>query len=116
MERGGNVFGFLSSFQLTSLNIFLQVKDVSRANCKGVVASSLDEVKAKSAEKFGKGDVPNIHLDSDGTEIDDEDYFQTLEPNTELVAVFSGEQWIDVSTTKSNKIQKFICTIFSLCK
>lgn len=74
-----------------------QVKDVSRVNCKGVVAASLDEVKAKSAEKFGKTDVPNIHLDSDGTEIDDEDYFQTLEPNTELVAVFEGEQWIDVS-------------------
>lgn len=42
-------------------------------------------------------DMPNIHLDSDGTEVDDEDYFQTLEPNTELIAVFSGEQWIDVS-------------------
>lgn len=78
--------------------ILFQVKDVSRANCKGVAAASLDEVKAKSAEKFGKNDVPNIHLDSDGTEIDDEDYFQTLEPNTELVAVFEGEQWIDVST------------------
>lgn len=41
--------------------------------------------------------MPQIHLDSDGTEIDDEDYFQTLEPNTELIAVFSGEQWNDVS-------------------
>lgn len=74
-----------------------QVKDVSRVNCKGVAAASLDEVKAKAAEKFGKNDMPNIHLDSDGTEIDDEDYFQTLEPNTELIAVFSGEQWTDVS-------------------
>lgn len=73
------------------------MKDVTRNNCKGVVAASLDEVKAKVAEKFGKTDIPNIHLDSDGTEIDDEDYFQTLEPNTELVAVFTGEQWIDVS-------------------
>lgn len=74
-----------------------QVKDVSRANCKGVAATSLAEVKTKSAQKFGKTDMPNIHLDSDGTEVDDEDYFQTLEPNTELVAVFEGEQWIDVS-------------------
>lgn len=47
-------------------------------------------------EKFGKPGLPRIHLDSDGTEIDDEDYFQTLEPNTELIAVFSGEQWVDV--------------------
>lgn len=48
-------------------------------------------------EKFGKTEVPQIHLDSDGTEIDDEDYFQTLEANTELIAVFAGEQWFDVS-------------------
>lgn len=48
-------------------------------------------------EKFGKTALPRIHLDSDGTEIDDEDYFQTLEPNTELIAVFIGEQWVDVS-------------------
>jgi DNA fragmentation factor, 45 kD, alpha subunit len=47
-------------------------------------------------EKFGKPGLPRIHLDSDGTEIDDEDYFQTLEPNTELIAVFSGELWVDV--------------------
>lgn len=73
---------------------------MTRSNCKGIVAASLDEVKAKVAEKFGKTDTPNIHLDSDGTEIDDEDYFQTLEPNTELVAVFSGEEWIDVSKTR----------------
>lgn len=76
----------------------LQIKDVTRNIKKAVVASSLDEVKAKSADKFGKtDDLPNIHLDSDGTEIDDEDYFQTLEPNAELIAVFAGEQWMDVS-------------------
>lgn len=61
------------------------------------MASTLEEVRNKSAEKFGKDDMPNIHLDSDGTEIDDEDYFQTLEPNAELIAVFAGEQWMDVS-------------------
>jgi DNA fragmentation factor, 45 kD, alpha subunit len=55
------------------------------------------ELQKKSSEKFGKTETPQIHLDSDGTEIDDEDYFQTLEANTELIAVFSGEQWIDVS-------------------
>lgn len=74
-----------------------QIKDVTRNIKKAVVASTLEEVRNKSAEKFGKDDMPNIHLDSDGTEIDDEDYFQTLEPNAELIAVFSGEQWMDVS-------------------
>lgn len=94
-----------------------QIKDVTRQIKKAVVASNLQELQKKSSEKFGKAEAPQIHLDSDGTEIDDEDYFQTLEPNTELVikadcqlgklwsiyffllqiAVFSGEQWIDVS-------------------
>lgn len=72
-----------------------KVKDVNRTICKGIVGATLEEVKAKSAERFEKPDLPTIHLDSDGTEIDDEEYFQTLEPNTELVAVFSGEHWID---------------------
>lgn len=62
------------------------------------MAGNLRELQRKSAEKFGKPHLPpRIHLDTDGTEIDDEDYFQTLEPNTELIAVFAGEQWIDVS-------------------
>ncbi|CRK89211.1 CLUMA_CG002970, isoform A [Clunio marinus] len=72
-----------------------KIKDVTRQIKKAVVASNLEELQKKSAEKFGKTEVPQIHLDSDGTEIDDEDYFQTLEPNTELIAVFSGEQWVD---------------------
>lgn len=59
------------------------------------MAGTLEEVRTKAAEKFDRTDLPNIHLDSDGTEVDDEDYFQTLEPNAELIAVFSGEQWID---------------------
>uniref|UniRef100_A0A182MYE3 CIDE-N domain-containing protein n=1 Tax=Anopheles dirus TaxID=7168 RepID=A0A182MYE3_9DIPT len=71
------------------------VKDVTRAIKKAVVAGTLEEVRSKAAEKFGRTDLPNIHLDSDGTEVDDEDYFQTLEPNAELIAVFTGEQWID---------------------
>nr|XP_029731819.1 cell death activator CIDE-B-like [Aedes albopictus] len=72
-------------------------KTITRAIKKAVVAGSLDEVRSKAAEKFNRPELPNIHLDSDGTEVDDEDYFQTLEPNAELIVVFPGEQWIDMS-------------------
>ncbi|KAL7019900.1 hypothetical protein ACKWTF_011294 [Chironomus riparius] len=72
-----------------------KIKDITRQIKKAVVAGNLRELQRKSSEKFGKPELPRIHLDSDGTEIDDEDYFQTLESNTELIAVFSGEQWID---------------------
>ncbi|XP_022230718.2 DNA fragmentation factor subunit alpha [Drosophila obscura] len=73
-----------------------KVKDVTRNIKKAVCAASLEEIRDKVAEKFGQCDhVPTIHLDSDGTEIDDEEYFRTLDENTELVAVFPGEHWID---------------------
>lgn len=69
------------------------------------MAGNLRELQKKSMEKFGKTSLPRIHLDSDGTEIDDEDYFHTLEPNTELIVVFSGEQWVDVNII--NKLKHF---------
>ncbi|XP_005179615.1 DNA fragmentation factor subunit alpha [Musca domestica] len=75
-----------------------KVKDITRNIKKAVVAASLEEIRAKVAEKFDKADqLVTIHLDSDGTEIDDEEYFRTLEANTELIAVFPGEHWIDPS-------------------
>ncbi|XP_030554140.1 DNA fragmentation factor subunit alpha [Drosophila novamexicana] len=73
-----------------------KVKDVTRNIKKAVCAASLEEIRSKVAEKFDKCEQqPTIHLDSDGTEIDDEEYFRTLDENTELVAVFPGEHWID---------------------
>ncbi|KAL9914701.1 DNA fragmentation factor subunit alpha-like [Glossina fuscipes fuscipes] len=75
-----------------------KVKDITRNIKKAVVASSLEEIRAKVSEKFEKLDqLPTIHLDSDGTEIDDEEYFRTLDENAELIAVFPGEHWIDPS-------------------
>ncbi|XP_011189994.2 DNA fragmentation factor subunit alpha [Zeugodacus cucurbitae] len=74
-----------------------KIKDVTRNIKKAVVAGTLEELRLKVAEKFEHvNDQPStIHLDSDGTEIDDEEYFRTLEENTELIVVFPGEHWID---------------------
>ncbi|XP_067627539.1 DNA fragmentation factor subunit alpha-like [Eurosta solidaginis] len=76
-----------------------KIKDVMRNIKKAVVAATLEEIRQKVAERFERGDdqLPTIHLDSDGTEIDDEEYFRTLDENTELIAVFAGEHWIDPS-------------------
>ncbi|XP_036333000.1 DNA fragmentation factor subunit alpha-like isoform X2 [Rhagoletis pomonella] len=74
-----------------------KIKDVTRNIKKAVVAGTLEELRSKVGEKFEHVDdqLPTIHLDSDGTEIDDEEYFRTLDENTELIAVFPGEHWID---------------------
>lgn len=61
------------------------------------MASSLEEMRQKARDKFEKEELPKMLLDLDGTEIDEDEYFQTLEAGTELVAVFPGEQWADVS-------------------
>lgn len=61
-----------------------------------MVATTLSELRLKVSAKFERNE-PAIHLDCDGTEVDDEEYFSTLEPNAELIAVFPGEQWRDVS-------------------
>lgn len=74
-----------------------QIKDITRNIRKAVVATTLSELRVKVSAKFQRVQ-PAIHLDCDGTEIDDEEYFSTLEPNAELIAVFPGEQWRDVSS------------------
>ncbi|XP_017475141.1 PREDICTED: DNA fragmentation factor subunit alpha-like [Rhagoletis zephyria] len=86
-----------------------KIKDVTRNIKKAVVAGTLEELRSKVGEKFEHADdqLPTIHLDSDGTEIDDEEYFRTLDENTELIAVFPGEHWIDptnyVTITSHNR-------------
>lgn len=74
-----------------------QIKDITRNIRKAVVATTLSELRTKVSLKFERAQ-PAIHLDCDGTEVDDEEYFSTLEPNAELIAVFPGEQWRDVSS------------------
>lgn len=91
-----------------------KIKDVTRQIKKAVVAGNLRELQRKSMEKFGKTTLPRIHLDSDGTEIDDEDYFQTLESNTELIAVFSGEQWVDVRIYTFEKIKVYLTDLITV--
>ncbi|KAL5288212.1 CIDEC family protein [Megaselia abdita] len=74
-----------------------KIKDVTRTIIKVVSASSLEELRCQTVEVFEKADeLPKIHLDSDGTEIDDEEYFSTLDANTEIMAVFPGEHWTDM--------------------
>lgn len=77
----------------------MQIRNVTRKVRRTIAAATLEELRAKVAEKFHYADsqLPTIHLDSDGTEIDDEEYFHTLDENAELIAVFPGQHWIDVS-------------------
>lgn len=69
------------------------MKDVNRENPKDLIANTLAQLKSQAAEQFIKSDMPDIYLD-DGTEVEDDEYFQTCARNTEFIAVFAGERWI----------------------
>lgn len=70
-----------------------KITDAARENRKGVVATSLENLTSKVPEKLGiTGDV-TVVLEVDGTEIDDEEYFATLEPHTNLMILQGHQKW-----------------------
>ncbi|KAL1505196.1 hypothetical protein ABEB36_004815 [Hypothenemus hampei] len=62
---------------------------------KGIVASSLEDLTSKVKEKFEEITDSNftVVLENDGTEIDDEEYFATLDPNTSLMVLTTNQKW-----------------------
>ena len=63
---------------------------------KSIVASSLFEIKIRGAEKLGYDDVSELRLvlESDGTEVEDDSYFQTAEKDTIFLLLKPDEHWL----------------------
>lgn len=70
-----------------------KITDAERENRKGVVATSLADLTSKAGERLGISGELTVVLEADGTEIDDEDYFATLEPHTSLMILQAGQKW-----------------------
>lgn len=76
------------------LNKPYKICDVNRDKKKGIVSSSLEDLLAKVPEKLGlPAENLTVVLESDGTEVDDEEYFSTLEPDTSLMILHGNEKW-----------------------
>ena len=72
-----------------------KVLDRLRTVKKGLMAENLEELVRSAKDKLSylvDQDVVVV-LEEDGTEVDEDDYFQTLEDNTELIFLHSGERW-----------------------
>lgn len=75
-----------------------------------MIASSLEELKSIGASKLGYStDNPNqlkIVLESDGTEVEDDQYFQLADDETIFLLLQNDEKWIPagVEALKSGKI------------
>lgn len=71
-----------------------KICDVNRDKKKGIVSNSLEDLLSKVPEKLG---LPSenliVVLESDGTEVDDEEYFSTLDPDTSLMVLHGKEKW-----------------------
>lgn len=60
----------------------------------GIVAASLEELKEKAGSKLDISSARfRVFLETDGTEVDDEEYFAFLEDQTKFMIVFDGEDW-----------------------
>ncbi|XP_054165415.1 uncharacterized protein LOC128962985 [Oppia nitens] len=82
---------------------------------KSVVAQSLVELKVRAADKLGYDNVTDLRvvLESDGTEVEDETYFQTAEKDTIFLLLKAEERWLPpgVEALKAaiNAIPKIVC-------
>ena len=58
----------------------------------GITAASLEDVREKAKLKLNINAVDSIFLE-DGTEIEDDSYFCTVQPQTLLIILQPGEVW-----------------------
>ncbi|XP_022090457.1 uncharacterized protein LOC110979179 isoform X2 [Acanthaster planci] len=74
----------------------LKVCNVRRTRQVGIVAASLQDLRAKIRTGFrAAGNEFEIVLEEDCTRVEDDNYFQTLSDNTVLMVVSKGEQWTE---------------------
>ncbi|KAG9479086.1 lipid transferase CIDEA [Eleutherodactylus coqui] len=71
-----------------------RVSNSDRNRRKGVVAGTLKELLEKAIETlFITATVVTLVLEEDGTVVDSEEFFQTLEDNTQLVLLEGQQKW-----------------------
>ncbi|XP_033113344.1 DNA fragmentation factor subunit alpha-like [Anneissia japonica] len=70
-----------------------KICDADRSKQIGVVASTIDDVKTKYKKYFEVEEKVRIVEESDGTMLEDNEYFEMLPNYVLLMALKEGEQW-----------------------
>ncbi|XP_041977590.1 uncharacterized protein LOC121731946 isoform X2 [Aricia agestis] len=98
-----------------------KIWDSSRSVRKGLVVTSFEELIHRGKEKLSvaASEPVRLVLESDGTQVEDGDYWRTLPPNTVLLLLRPGERWyptgVDVIKAAISAIPKIVCeTIHAL--
>ena len=71
-----------------------KICNASRDGKKGIACSTLEELKRISSVRFMLSANCRVFLESDGTEVDNEEYFQFVTPQTLFMVTESNEKWI----------------------
>ncbi|XP_066998789.1 DNA fragmentation factor subunit alpha isoform X2 [Anabrus simplex] len=82
-----------------------KVVDLARETRKGVVASSLHEfiIRARGKLHIPESIPVKVVLEQDGTEVDDDEYFSTVEKNTTLMLLVNDEKWLPPGKTPRSR-------------
>ncbi|KDR23385.1 DNA fragmentation factor subunit alpha-like isoform X1 [Zootermopsis nevadensis] len=80
----------------TGNGVPFKVVDLTREKRKGVVAATLQDLIIRARNKMDlPRDIPvKIVLEQDGTEVDDDEYFSTMERNTTLMILINDQKWL----------------------
>ncbi|NXG85310.1 CIDEA protein, partial [Stercorarius parasiticus] len=70
-----------------------RVSNASRSSRKGIVASSLQELICKTLDAFLISGIVTLVLEEDGTVVDTEEFFQSLDDNTHFMVLEKGQKW-----------------------
>ncbi|XP_066580236.1 lipid transferase CIDEA isoform X2 [Amia ocellicauda] len=87
----------------------------------GVVATTLDDLLAKAANALRLTSATlSLVVDEDGTMVESEDFFQSLETNMQLMLLEDGQRWTPVKDisdrrwSKKSGIAKFTFDLYKL--
>ncbi|NXY76822.1 CIDEA protein, partial [Glareola pratincola] len=70
-----------------------RVSNASRSSRKGIVASSLQELITKTLDAFLISGIVTLVLEEDGTVVDTEEFFKSLDDNTHFMVLGKGQKW-----------------------
>ncbi|KAM9813461.1 lipid transferase CIDEC-like [Neosynchiropus ocellatus] len=78
-----------------------RVSNADRSVKKGIIADSLDDLMNKAKDSLDLIGIAAVVLDEDGTDVDNEEFFQTLPDNCVLVVLDMGQKWTQQTSTLS---------------
>ncbi|KAM9024593.1 lipid transferase CIDEA isoform 1-T1 [Ara ararauna] len=84
-----------------------RVSNASRSRRKGIVASSLQELISKTLDAFLiSAGIVTLVLEEDGTVVDTEEFFKSLDDNTHFMVLEEGQKWTQTKNGLATLRQK----------